>query len=49
MRSFLELDRPLGEAKVQRAVKMIAHGRASEGASFRDPVTALISETKGNG
>src|SRR5260221_6670060 len=49
MRSFLELDRPLGEAKVQGAVKMITHGRPSEGASFRDPFTALISEAKGSG
>src|SRR5258708_39937936 len=49
IRSFLELDRPLGEAKVQGAVKMIAHGRPSESASFRDPFTALISEAKGNG
>src|SRR5258708_40337939 len=49
IRSFLELDRPLGKAKVQGAVKMIAHGRPSESASFRDPFTALISEAKGNG
>src|SRR5260221_12885203 len=37
MCSFLELDRPLAEAKMQGAGKMSAHRRPSEGAYFRAP------------